>query len=359
MNKKVSIVVVGAAWYGDWAKLFYQACVRAGLPAEIVYSNFLPAQLGGSNEKAVSFFEKSKVFVKKISPAAFVFLKKIRRRLADVELLARVDRLGGEVIVTFIWTPGSLWVVKKLKKKRGVKLALWLGEPVERDATWEPTFDYFDALFMIDEGNWLDVIKDERQRKRMGLIPLASDDALFHVLAEKESKYNSDIVFIGKYLPARATALEGVKDRDVKIYGYGWEEGFKDFPWLQEKYQGVLPLSDSNKAYNGAKIAIGTLWFHKEKFVTMTQRTVDIALAGTFQASETIPLAKKIFGDSLAYFNDAVELKKVVDYYLEHEDERVDRARRSAVIARGYTYNEAVKKIVAACGYGGEFENKK
>ena len=359
MNKKVSTVVVGAAWYGDWAKLFYQACVRAGLPTEIVYSNFLPAQLGGSNEKAVSFFEKSKVFVKKISPAVFVFLKKIRQRLADIELLARVGHLDGEVIVTFIWTPGSLWVVKKLKEKEGVKLALWLGEPVERNTTWEPTFDYFDAMFMIDEGNWLDVIKDESHRKKMGLIPLASDDTFFYPLTEKDPKYNSDVVFIGKYLPARAAALEGIKDRDVKVYGYGWEEGFKDFPWLQDKYQGVLPLSDSNKVYNGAKIAIGTLWFHKEKFVTMTQRTVDIALAGTFQASEAIPLTKKIFGDTLAYFGDAAELKKVVDHYLEHEDERVLRAQKSAVIARGYTYNEAVKKIVTACGYGDVLENKK
>jgi spore maturation protein CgeB len=351
MDKNVKMIVVGAAWYGDWAKLYYQACVRAGLETEIVYSNFLPAQLGGSNEKAVSLFEKWKVSVRKLSPGLFIFLKRIRQRIADIELLMRVGHPSeATTVVTFIWTPGSLWVVKKLKKRKKVKLALWLGEPVERNPQWEPTFDYFDAMFMIDEGNWLEVIHSEEHRKRMGLIPLSSDQTFFHPLAEKDPKYKSDVVFIGKYLPARGAALAKIKDRDLKVYGYGWETGFKDFPWLEEKYKGVLPLSDSNAVYNGAKIAIGTLWFHKEKFVTMTQRTLDIALAGTFQASEDIPLTQKLFGEAVVYFKDADELKKAVEYYLGHEAERLALAERSRTIALGYTYDEAVKKILSACG---------
>lgn len=351
MDKELKMIVVGAAWYGDWAKLFYQACIRAGLDTDIIYNNFLPPQLGGSNEKAVSSFEKKKALVKKLSPSLFSFLKKFRQRIADIELLMRVGNpKDAAVLVTFIWTPGSLWVVKKLKKRKMVKLALWLGEPVERNPDWEPTFDYFDALFMIDQGNWLEVIKSDEHRKRIGLIPLSSDSTIFYPLLEKDPRFSSDVVFIGKYLPARGITLEKLKDMDLKIYGYGWDVGFDQFPWLREKYKGILPLSDSNKVYNGTKIAIGTLWFHKEKFVTMTQRTLDIALAGTFQASEDIPLTRRLFGENVAYFGDSDELKEVVEYYLAHEAERMEWAKRSHKIALGYTYDEAVKKILLACG---------
>ncbi len=129
---KTRIVVVGAAWYGDWAKNFYKACARLGFPTEIVYNNSAPAPLGGNNDAVTSLFEKTKRFLKGLSPSLFRFLKVWRRRLSEYEIISRVgsvDPARERVIVIFTWTPGTSWVLKKLKRKQGVTLVLWLGEP--------------------------------------------------------------------------------------------------------------------------------------------------------------------------------------------------------------------------------------
>ena len=43
---KTRIIVVGAAWYGDWAKLLYNSFLRLGYSTEIVYNNSAPAPFG-------------------------------------------------------------------------------------------------------------------------------------------------------------------------------------------------------------------------------------------------------------------------------------------------------------------------
>jgi spore maturation protein CgeB len=349
----VRIVVVGPAWYGDWAKNFYHACLRLGLSASIVYSNFIPASIGGSSNQGTHIFETIKRTLQRISPQAFRGLKRVRQWFSDREMLLHVgtvDPSRETVIVVFTWTPGSDWVLRRLEKISGVILVLWLGEPPVRDQRWETTFDRFKAVFIVDEGIWIGSLQEERNRKRVQLLPLASDDAIFHPLPEVPERYRADVVFVGKYFPSRARSLTGVKDHDLKIYGHGWEAGFNDFPWLASAYRGSISSEELNLVYNGARVAIGTLGTPREPFTTTTMRTFDIALTGTFQVCEEVALTKKLFGDSVGYFTNDEELRLSVEWYLSHEDERRKRGARSRAIAARYTYTEAAKKILATCG---------
>jgi len=347
--KPTKVIVVGAAWYGDWARLFTNALLRLGVNAEIVYNNSLPAPLGGNAHAVTSAFEKTKRVFKKASPGLFAVLKKWRQRLAEREILLRLKDTKPEekVLVIFTWTPGSDWILKKLKARSNVVLVLWLGEPTARDATWEPKFDYFPHLFIVDDGAWVDILS-EKNKKRAKLLPLAADETIFYPVPHVADKYRSDIVFIGQYYFYKAKSLESLRNYDLKIYGYGWERGLNDLPWLKEKYGGPLPTEELNLVYNGAKLAIGTIGTPKDRFTTATMRTFDIALTGTFQISEESYLAKKLFGDTLGFFKDDVELKRVVDHYLSHEKEREERAMRSREIALHYTYTAAARKILEA-----------
>lgn len=350
----VKITVVGAAWYGDWAKNFYLACQRLGIAADIVYVNAFPAAMGGNRDNLVSFFEKAKLAVQRYVPFLFPFLKKIRRFVSDVELCAKIllGKKYAKHICVYIWVPGSAWVLKLLKQ-RGISLVLWLGESTIRDASWEPLFDYFDAVFIVYNGIWIDTIKEKRNRERVVLLPLASDETIFFPIPEQPK--TTDVVFIGKYSPMRASILEGLRAFNVKLYGYGWEAGFEKYPWLKTVYRGVASTPDLNQIYNEAKIAIGTLWLSKEPYTGPTQRIFDIALSGIFQIAEDIPLSRQLFGDSVEYFSTGEELKTKTEYYLKHEAEREVRAKRASVEGLKYTYTEAAKKILASCGVASEF----
>ena len=344
------VIVVGAAWYGDWARLFTNALKRLGENADIVYNNSLPAPLGGNAHTVTSVFEKGKRWLKKFSPKLFAVLKARRQRLAEREILVRLKGLkpGERALVIYTWTPGSDWILKQLKARPEITLVLWLGEPTARDATWEPKFDYFHEVFIIDDGAWVDILS-EKNRQRVKLLPLEADETIFYPLPSVPEKYKADTVFIGQYYYYKAKSLENLKDYNLKIYGYGWEKGFEQLPWLKEKWGGPLPTEELNLVYNGAKLAIGTIGTPKDKFTTATMRTFDIGLTGTFQISEESYLAKKLFGDSIGFFSNDEDLKSTVEYYLTHEQEREEKAARAQKIAAGYTYTEAAKKILAVC----------
>ncbi len=351
--KKPRVIVVGAAWYGDWAKNFYEACLRLGLDASIVYNNSAPAPLGGGSDAVTSLFEKAKRFAKSaFGPKLFRSLKLARRRLAEYEIVARVKKVPATepAIVVFVWTPGSVWILKKLKRRTNVKLVLWLGEPPIREPWWETTYGYFDHLYIVDEGIWMEELPPHEQ-KRVKLLPLSSDDAIFRPLAKKTGQYAADISFVGQYLASRAAALQPFAGDDLKIYGFGWEKGFEQFPYLKQCYRGPLPTAALNDVYNETKVVIGTLGAPKDPHTTATMRTFDISLAGGFQVPEPVALTTKIFGRSIPIYHSEDEFVRIVKHYLAHDDERTELAKEANVVAQNHSYTSRAKEVLRACGF--------
>src|SRR5882724_1279117 len=174
------IIVVGAAWYNDWARLYAHAFRRMGFATDIVFNNSMPAPLGGEQESVTALFERAKARVRKASPRFFATLKHWRVRLSERELLGRVRACRNleSVLVIFVWTPGSEATLQKLREIKNVRLVLWLGEPSIRDAHWAGTFKYFDHLFIVDDGLWMDTLPSAFQGK-FKLLPLSSDETTF------------------------------------------------------------------------------------------------------------------------------------------------------------------------------------
>ena len=353
--KDTKIIIVGASWYGHWAKDFWEGLTEIGADAEIIYTNLVGGAqpTGGTPSLRTQIFALAKRFLRRFAPTVVDFVKRRSQSGAERTLLERADNIitsGKKVLVIFVWTPPSETALRELKK-RPVALALWQGEPTARDLGWEPLFDYFDHLFCVDD-DWMARFAEERNRRRAILLPLATNPRIHRpVPPSNDPKYQADVAFVGFYRPQRADMLSAIKHLDLKIYGYDWEEGFHDFPWMREKYFGTLADEEVNLIFNTAKISIGTLGITQNPGPTTTQRTFDIALAGGFQISGWAALTPKLFGDAVVLFRTKEELANLVKHYLARPDERRDMAERARLIAtEGHTYAHRARVILKACG---------
>ncbi len=355
-TSKPKVIVIGADWYGGWATGLYAAFRRLGYDAKIVFNNSFPTAIGGGSGGVTNFIERFKLRLRRLGPRTFSFFKNVRRWFSEREVAWAIKRSaasGRPTVAVFVWTPPTAKTLEDLRGLQNVQLVLWLGEPVVRDASWEPTFTYFDQVFMVDEGPWLEAVQPEN-RDRVRLLPLSGDESIFRPLGtvETEKRYCSEVSFIGKYLPSRASTLSMFKDRDLKIYGHGWADGYDEFPWLRERYMGPLSVPEANLVYNNSQVVIGTLGTPEDPFTTTTQRTFEIALAGGFQVGEEVRLTKKIFGDTVKTFRNTKELKELVEYYLGHPEERKKMAAGAHRVAKSsHGYDSRARQILAACGF--------
>jgi hypothetical protein len=355
MDKKSRVIVVGADYHGDWAKDVCLTFRELGVPAELVFTNTVFKRVDNNNDVSKrARLEKVKQFFRQNARPFFNFVRERRRRMSERTLLREIHssrKFGEALFVIFIWTPPSAEVLRNLKKMEGITLVLWQGEAPPRGPQWAPSFPYFDYIFSVDE-DWLPLFAED-VRKRVCFLPLSSSSAKFFPLKaeEKDKRFAFDIGFIGYYAKVRAETLAPLKDHDIKIYGYWWESGMDEFPWLKEKYGGPLSNDDANQVFNAGKIQIGRMIDPSVPYSnTITQRVFDISLAGNFQLSGYSPAIKKIFGDSVPMFHNGEELKKLVDYYLVRPEERDRLAVKAHAIALNETYTNRIKTLIEVLG---------
>lgn len=351
MNDKGQVIVIGADWHGEWAKDTHLAFQEAGFCSELIYTN----SIGGGSDRSKNInakirLEKIKQFFRHRARPIFERVKKMRQRAAERTIVSKIRSFrkpGEPLLVVVIWTPLSLSILKRLSKESGITLILWQGEVPEGHPDWVELYPYFDHIFSVDE-EWVPLF-GQQSADKVTFLPLASSPTKYFPLRD-ESEYRdfiSEVAFVGYYRQERAETLSVLKDHDMRIYGYYWEDGLLKFSWLKDCYRGPLSNQDANKAFNAGKIQIGRIASPIRYGNTVTQRVFDIALAGSFQLSSSSPTLEKMFGSAVPQFQTVDELKKLVDYYLSHPEERNKLALRAHEITlREHTYAARVQIIL-------------
>jgi len=354
MQKTDRIVVIGADWYGGWAKDFYLALKELGCQAELIYTNSVPFSTAGSASSALTL-ERIKTFLRKMGRFVFSTVKQLRNYLGEKRLLknlSRFDLTKESVTIISIWTPLSPNVLASLKAK-GVCLVLWQGESANCDKEWNKAFPYYDYIFIVED-DWTKDSEDESIRARTKLLPLATNPHTYRPMPPDRvvpDKCRSDISFIGLYRRERAQILSVIKDFGLKVYGSGWEAGFEEFPWLKNQYKGMLSEDEAMMVFNNAKISIGSLGCYFNPGPQIAQRVFNISASKRFQLSQYNHLSPQFFGDSVITFNSVEELRAKTEYYLDHPEER-DRLAVEAynITLRDHTYLARAKTLLSVCG---------
>lgn len=223
----------------------------------------------------------------------------------------------------------------------GYHLDLWMGLERQKDLGNNPYWgiDYFfctDKL-MVD---WLN--EREEMPKAFYLPAGVFEDECY--IGEKRKEYEHDVIFVGS-----------------KGYHPEWPYRPKLINWLQETYgdrfahyggdgRGVIRGKDLNDLYASAKVVVGdTLCKDFTYPYYKSDRYYECIGRGGFMIFPYIFGAELENGEEIIYYiyNNFDDLKKKIDYYIEHDDEReMIKVTGHERVKREGTYTQRLQKII-------------
>ncbi|MDD3269396.1 MAG: glycosyltransferase [Syntrophomonadaceae bacterium] len=177
----------------------------------------------------------------------------------------------------------------------------------------------------------------------------------YHRLAYPSPQYNHDIIFIGNnydYHPARVMGLYNLVspllagNYDIKIYGNDWWlDTSKFFSILPRHYGGIMPNEDLPSACASARIVLG-LHSVDNSLTMMSMRTFEILGSGGFHLTQWTPAIEHLFVNHhhLVWSKSDAETVELVNFYLNHPDERARIARQGQQeVYEKHTYHRRIQ----------------
>ena len=203
-------------------------------------------------------------------------------------------------------------------------------------------YEKYDYAF-ISSKKYADKIKNEVNTNVHSLLQCTDPDVFY---PEKDECISDEILFVGV---TRGVYREIVKDvlktnHDVSIYGMGWEE------FIDEKYvKGYfIPNDELHKYYSSCKILLNDHWEDMRDEDFPSNRLFDALSCGTFVISDNIPSAETLFEGGIVTYEDENDLDNKINYYLTHEEERVEIAKKGQkIVLENHTFDNRIQKIIA------------
>ncbi|NWF99252.1 MAG: glycosyltransferase, partial [Nitrospirae bacterium] len=295
--------------------------------------------------KTESFFYKKK--------GNFVFLEK-NKRIKDLWRFHMNKRL-----------------IKQVKNSKPDILLILKGETIQPETLWNirtkthtlivnvfpdnPLYmGKFEAIepchyFFVKDTYIFSVLKGAGL-KNIYYLPQCSDPDVHKPLILNENDkmtYSSNLSLIGSMYPYRLKLIEQVIDFKPAIWGKGWSKiPNKEIIKL---YRGKdIRGSQKVKAINGSAISLNP--HHPlNDIYGINRRTFDIAACRGFQLANYKADMEKVFklNEEIICFNTIEELKRLIEYYLRHPDERNQIAEASYKrLLMEHTYYHRAKEIL-------------
>lgn len=247
------------------------------------------------------------------------------------ETQATVDNILIEALNSdmFVWvhthgwnTPGIELVLARLREKRiptvTYHLDLWMGLAREKDIGCSPYWQ-LDHFFTVDKlmADWLNTNTPVKGH----FLPAGVYDRECYISTEP-SPHANDVIFVG-----------------ARRYHPEWLWRPQLIDWLRETYgprfthiggdgdTGTLRGDELNRAYANSKVAVGDTLCLGFKYPYYTSdRLFEAPGRGGFQLFPRITGIEDWFTDGetirLFDYGDFDGLKTLIDYYLEHDEER-------------------------------------
>lgn len=248
-----------------------------------------------------------------------------------------------------------------LLRSRGIRTAVWfVDDPYYTDRSL-PLAGHYDYVFTHE----LSCVPFYREAgcSEVHYLPLAADSERFAPI-EPPRSYQSDVCFIGSGFWNRVALFDELapylSQKRVRIIGGLWSRLQQQELLRPHIHEGWVEPGEARIYYNGAKIVIN---MHRPTEsgqdnantanlpgLSINPRTYEIAACGALQITDVREDLQRYYrpGYDIETFGSAEELKQKIEYYLTHEQERIEMAWRSLRTTRErHTYNDRAARMLA------------
>lgn len=268
-------------------------------------------------------------------------------------ILAKVESFEPDLVLSMAQAPLNHQALKRLRRD-GVVTAMWFVEDFRLFTYWKSFAPMYDIFAVIQKDPFFDELEAIGQPNAL-YLPLAAQPD-FHQPVElssiEQSKFGSDISFMGAGYPNRRIAFREFVNHDFKIWGTEWEGDHVLEPLVQLKGARVSS-EDCVKIFNATKINLN---LHSsvqvDDLVTfgdfVNPRTFELAACGAFQLVDKRSLLDEAFAEGeLATFTSMDELVEKIEYFTAHSEEREAIAIKSRERAlKDHTYTKRMRTLI-------------
>ena len=252
--------------------------------------------------------------------------------------------------VLFVY--GSNWgiypdTIRKLKQRTGCQVIIWEGNFYFWRWFQAESISLYDHFFCGDS-YLVPLLKASPGLKSVHFLGGCCDPdehCQIELSAQDRLRYGADICFIGTPHSNRMELFENLADHQLKLWGDGWDRSSILRPFAQA--EPVYGLKKT-KIYNASRISVN-LQGPRFQVNGLSVRVFEVAACGGFSITEPKPDLAYFFqpNEEVATFEDVDDLKRKVDYYLSHPDERERMAIRARDRALAeHTYRHRVQRIL-------------
>jgi len=269
------------------------------------------------------------------------FYKKISRYLPDLIIVINGENFSSQVI-------------NKVKERCQIKTALLSTDDpysLDNSVRISPFYDY---CFTTDSGS----ISAHRNAGCLNVkfIPFGCMSEIHKRLnlSEEDKKlYGSDIVFIGGITPYRLGILEKLADFNLKIWSpRNFQQTKNPLPSSLPVYSKITgkPAWDEEmvKIYNASKIVLNI--YSLKISADNNMRLFEAPACGVFTLTEKKNILPNLFKDKeeIVFFENIAQLKELINYYLDHPEEREAIAKKGQKRAyRDHTYFKRAEEFLS------------
>ncbi len=274
------------------------------------------------------------------------------------KIIADVKKIRPDIVFMQLQTADIIDAATAEAIKRISFIVNWTGD-VRENIDWY--IELADHIHLTLFTNMTDVKKMRAKGKQADYLQIGFDDTIYTPTGKSVPKGYPSVVFLGNNyengmrFPLSAARMQLVEfmekhfPQNFGVFGNGWNASQHLSPELEAE------------CYRSCKIGINQNHFDYELF--SSDRILRIMGCGAMCITKSYPGIEKeyIDGVHLVTYDTLDQLKTLVEYYLEHEDERLKIAESGRNLVReNYTWQKRMEKLFAFYrAYAWDFSNVK
>lgn len=238
--------------------------------------------------------------------------------------------------------------------KEGIVTAFWYVENWRHFPYWKSIAPYYDCFFHIQPGQF------EQELTRIGCpchmyVPTGCDPEIHRpveLAPQERADLACDVSFAGAGYPNRVAMFKGLTDYDFNIWGVDWNA--RELQPLVRNLGRRFTPQDFARIVAASKISLN---LHSSVAVdgvdpnadAVNPRVFEIAACGGFQLCDPCINLDALFDfdSELPVYRDLPDLRKRLDHFLKHDEERTAFAKCARERAlRDHTYQQRARRML-------------